>query len=86
MWSDPVPARKEMDNAASSFEQHESASSVVFEMLAANSLTLLPLGEKPMVVSPLGLVPEPRTGSSGHGEHSICHPALGFKRSSCFKV
>jgi hypothetical protein len=29
-------------------------------MVAANVVTLLPLGEKPLVVSPLGVVPKPR--------------------------
>ena len=32
------------------------------EMLAANARTMLPLGEKPWVVSPLGVVPNVRAG------------------------
>jgi hypothetical protein len=60
-----VPASKEIDDAASSYEQHESVSSVVFEMLAVNVVTLLPPGENPMVVSPLKIVPRPETGKFG---------------------
>ena len=33
LWTDPVPARKEMDNTASSYEEHEFVSSVVFGMV-----------------------------------------------------
>jgi len=56
-----TPASKETPNAPSVHEQHEFVSSVVDEMLAAQSVTLLPPGDKPTVVSPLGLMPKRRT-------------------------
>jgi hypothetical protein len=58
IWSEVPPESKEMPNAPSVQEQHELVSSVVAEMLAAHAVTLLPPGEKPMVVSPLGVVPK----------------------------
>ena len=47
-----------MSNAPSALEHHEFVSSAVAEMLTAHAVTLLPPGEKPMVVSPLGVVPK----------------------------
>jgi hypothetical protein len=65
LWYDPVLTRREMDNAASSYEQHDFVSSVVFEMLGANDITLLPPGEKPTMVRPLGVVLERKIGKFG---------------------
>jgi len=42
--------------APSAYEQHEFVSSAIVEMLAAYAVTLLSPGEKPTVVSPLGVV------------------------------
>jgi hypothetical protein len=39
-------------------EHHEIVSGAVAEMMAENAVTRLPPGEKPMVVSPLGVVPK----------------------------
>ena len=44
--------------APSADEHRDFVSSAVAEMLAANVVTLLPPGEKPRVVSPLGVVPK----------------------------
>jgi len=57
MWTRVAPSTKDMANAPSANEHHDFFSSVVAEMLAANVVTLLPPGEKPTVVSPLGVVP-----------------------------
>ena len=65
LWTDPVPTREEMDDAATAYEQHESISSVIFEMLVANVVTLLPPGEKSITASRLGVVPEPITWKLG---------------------
>ena len=50
-----------MTNALSVLEHREFVSGAVAEMLAADCVTLLPLGEKPWVVSPLGVVHKART-------------------------
>jgi hypothetical protein len=42
-------------------EHNSFVSGAVAEMLSAGAVTLLPLGQKPMVVSPLGVVPKPHT-------------------------
>jgi len=55
------PLTKEMANALSELYRSDFVSAVVVEMAAANAITLLPLGEKPLVVSPLGVVPKPGT-------------------------
>jgi hypothetical protein len=50
-----------MANASSASEHGGFVSADVSEMVAANDVTLLPPGEKPWVVRPLGVVPNPRT-------------------------
>ena len=47
-----------MRNAASAKEHHELFSDAVSEMMAESVVIRLPQGEKPMVVSPLGVVPK----------------------------
>ncbi len=49
---------REMRNAASAMEHHELVSGAVSEILVEDVVTKLPSGEKPMVVSPLGVVPK----------------------------
>ena len=61
MWTTVVSERKEMCNAPSAIEHIAFVSDVISEMLAAIAVTLLPRGKKPMVVSPLGMVPKPHT-------------------------
>jgi hypothetical protein len=56
------PPRRKFANAPSALEHREFVSGMVAEMLAADAVTLLPPGEKPWVVSPLGVVPKARTG------------------------
>ena len=53
-----APLAREMRNATSAMEHQEFVSGAVFEMLAEGVVTTLPPGEKPMVVSPLGVVPK----------------------------
>ncbi len=57
-WIVSPPPRREFANAPSASEHSESASGAVEEMLGADAVTLLPPGEKPLVVSPLGVVPK----------------------------
>ncbi len=56
LWTEVAPSTKEMANAPSANEHHDFFSSAVVEMLAANAVTLLPPGEKPAALSPLGVV------------------------------
>ncbi len=48
----------EFANAPSAMEHNEFVSCAVAEMLAADAVTLFPPGERPLVVSPLGVVPK----------------------------
>jgi hypothetical protein len=61
LWTSVVPEQKEMRNAPSAMEHNAFVSCAVAEMLTASAVTLLPLKEKTMVVSPLGTVPKPHT-------------------------
>ena len=58
LWTTAAPAAREMRNASTALEHHEFVSGAVAEMLAENAVTRLPPGEKPLVVSPLGVVPK----------------------------
>ncbi len=58
MWTVSLPPRMEFANALSAMEHSEFFSCAVAEMLAAGAVTSLPPGEKPLVVSPLGVVPK----------------------------
>ena len=53
-----APHAREMRNATSATEHQEVVSGAVSEMMTEGVLTRLPPGEKPMVVSPLGVVPK----------------------------
>ncbi len=55
------PLTKEMPNAQSALHHSDFVSAAVVEMVAVNAVTMLPLGEKSLVVSLLGVVPKPRT-------------------------
>jgi len=61
LWTVTPPLTKEMANTQSALEYSDFVSAVVVEMVAADVVTLFPLGEKPLVVIPLGVVPKPRT-------------------------
>ena len=58
LWTESSPPRREFANAPSALEHSDFVSGAVEEMLAAEAVTLLPPGEKPTVVSPLGVVPK----------------------------
>jgi hypothetical protein len=64
LWTVSPPPRREFANAPSALEHREIVSGAVAEMLAADDVTLLPPGEKPWVVSPLGVVPKAKIGKS----------------------
>ncbi len=61
LWTEHPPERREYDNAPTAYEHHDFVTGAVKEMLAAGAVTLLPEGEKPLVVSPLGVVPKKGT-------------------------
>jgi len=61
LWTVVAPERKEMPNAPSALEYSAFLPGAVAEMLSAGAVTLLQLGQKPTVVSPLGVVPKPHT-------------------------
>ena len=65
LWTEVAPPVKELANAPSADEHRDFVSSAVAEMLAANAVTLLPPGEKPRVVSPLGWCRSAELISSG---------------------
>jgi len=52
-------ASKESPNAPSAFEHTEFVNDVIKKMMEANDLTRLPRGQRPTVVSPIGVVREP---------------------------
>jgi hypothetical protein len=58
LWVVVPPASREMSIAHSTRAHHEFVSSIVPKMLTAHAGTLLPPGEKPTAVSPLGVVPK----------------------------
>jgi hypothetical protein len=62
LWTVSPPPTRELANAPSALEYREFVSDAVAEMLAAYAVTLLPPGEKPWVVSPLGVVPKAKIG------------------------
>jgi hypothetical protein len=57
LWTMVALKRKELSNDPSAMEHNAFASCAVAEMLSAGAVTLIPRGLKPMVVSPLGVVP-----------------------------
>ncbi len=64
--------------AASAMEHKEFVSGAVSEMLAEGVATRLPPGEKPIVVSPLGVVPNEAREQQvpAYNQHEICQPAF----------
>ncbi len=58
MWTSEAPQQRELKNAPSALEHHEFVTTAVAEMVAEKAITMLPPGEKPWVVSPLGVVPK----------------------------
>ena len=58
LWTEAAPQSKELANAPSANDHRDFVSTAVSEMLASNAVTLLPPGERPTVVSPLGAVPK----------------------------
>ena len=61
MWEQAAPAPKESPNSPSAGAHGEFVSSAIAEMLLAGAITQLPFGARPAVVSPLGVVPKPRS-------------------------
>ncbi len=73
LWTVSPPPRMEFANASSAMKHNEFVSCAVAEMLAAGVVTLMPPGVKPLVVSPLGVVPKRRTDMFRlNFQHAIC--------------
>ncbi len=56
LWVVEAPHTREMINAPSALEHREFVTNEVAEMVAEKAVRMLPPGEKPWVVSPLGVV------------------------------
>ncbi len=54
-----APATKESPSVSSAFEHKEFVSGAIKEMVEAGALTRLLKGQRPTVVSPIGVVPKP---------------------------
>jgi hypothetical protein len=61
-WTDKPLAQRIAKNSASALTHASFVSSAVEEMLAAEAISILPKGERPEVVSPLGVVPKGTEG------------------------
>jgi hypothetical protein len=61
-WLEGAPAPRMQQNSPSALEQEIFVTSAVTEMLAAGAISVLPQGERPEVVSPLGVVPKGTKG------------------------
>jgi len=55
-WETAAPAAKESQNAPSEFEHKEFVNYAIIEMAEAGAFTRLPRGQRPTVVSPIGVV------------------------------
>jgi len=61
-WIDGAQPPKIAKKSPSSLAQESFVTSMVDEMLAAGAISILPKGERPEVVSPLGVVPKGTEG------------------------
>ena len=61
LWETAAPAAKEPPNAPSAFEHKEFVNDAIKEMVEAGTLTRLPRGHRPTVVSPIGEVAKPHS-------------------------
>jgi hypothetical protein len=60
-WEIAAPAPIESPNTPSAFEHKKFVSGAIKEMVEAGALTRLPRGQRPTVVSPIGVVPKPHS-------------------------
>ena len=61
MWKTAAPAPRESPSKASAFEHRDFVSKAIAEMEVEGALTPMPRGQRPTVVSPIGVVPKPRS-------------------------
>ncbi len=61
VWDLHPPTLGELRNSKSSIDHHKFVTKAVAEMLEAGAVSILPSGTVPFVVSPLGVVPKPRS-------------------------
>jgi hypothetical protein len=60
-WEAAATAAKESPNAPSAFEQKEFVNDAIKEMVEVGALTRLPRGQRPTVVSPIGVDTKPHS-------------------------
>ena len=60
-WDSNPPEPREMPNSVSATEYEEFVDNALSEMVASGAATRLPQGQRPAVVSPIGVVPKPRS-------------------------
>jgi hypothetical protein len=61
LWETAAPAAKESSNAPSAFEHKDFVNDAIKEMVESGALTRLPRGQRPTVVSPIGVVTKPHS-------------------------
>ena len=61
-WIDGAPPPQIKKNSPSALDHESFVTSAVAEMLAAGAISIFPKGERPEVVSPLGVVPKGTEG------------------------
>jgi hypothetical protein len=61
LWETAAPAAKESLNAPSAFEHKDFVNDAIKEMVESGALTRLPRGQRPTVVSPIGVVTKPHS-------------------------
>jgi hypothetical protein len=62
LWFEEAPASREVPNSSSALAHEGVVSPALAEMLEAGATSKLPVGYKPEVVSPLGVVPKGKEG------------------------
>ena len=88
LWEIAAPATKESPSASSAFEHKEFVSGAIKEMVEAGALTRLLRGQRPTVVSPIGVVPKPHSDKFRlviNMRYVIKHLATK-KKKKCLKI
>ncbi len=61
-WASAAPAPRAQKNSQSPLDETDFIRAAITDMLKAGAINKLPIGVRPTVVSPLGVVPKARTG------------------------
>ena len=79
LWTKLPPERREYDNAPTAWEHRDFVSGAGNLMMTAGVVTV-PEGEKPWVVSPLGVAPKKGTDKfrrTGNMRYALCVMSIG---------